>query len=280
MSGRIARRFAALGTEGRGGLVTFLTAGDPEPEISANLIAALPAAGADLIEIGMPFSDPMADGPAIQAASLRALKAGMTLAGTLAVVRDFRAADRATPIILMGYYNPIHRYGPARFLAEAKAAGVDGLIIVDLPPEHDDELCIPALAQEIAFIRLATPTTDDARLPAVLAHTAGFIYYVAVAGITGTKSAATQDVAAAVARVKRHSALPIAVGFGIRTPEQAAAIARVADAAVVGSALVARVAAELDESGKAKPGLVAAVLADVRALAAGVRGAREKAAQS
>lgn len=277
---RIAERFAALAREGRAGFVTYLTCGDPDATTFAELLAGLPAAGADLIEIGIPFSDPMADGPAIQAASLRALKAGMTLAGTLAVVRDFRAADRATPIILMGYYNPIHRYGPARFLAEAKAAGVDGLIIVDLPPEHDDELCIPALAQEIAFIRLATPTTDDARLPAVLAHTAGFIYYVAVAGITGTKSAATQDVAAAVARVKRHSALPIAVGFGIRTPEQAAAIARVADAAVVGSALVARVAAELDESGKAKPGLVAAVLADVRALAAGVRGAREKAAQS
>ena len=277
---RIAERFAALAREGRAGLVTYLTCGDPDAATFAEILAGLPAAGADLIEIGIPFSDPMADGPAIQAASLRALKAGMTLAGTLAVVRDFRAADRATPIILMGYYNPIHRYGPARFLADAKAAGVDGLIIVDLPPEHDDELCLPALAQGIACIRLATPTTDDARLPTVLAHTAGFIYYVAIAGITGTKSAATQDVAAAVARVKRHSQLPVAVGFGIRTPEQAAAIARVADAAVVGSALVARVAAELDESGKAKPGLVAAVLADVRALAAGVRGAREKAAQS
>ena len=277
---RIAERFAALAREERAGLVTYLTCGDPDAATFAKILAGLPAAGADLIEIGIPFSDPMADGPAIQAASLRALQSGMTLAGTLAIVRDFRAADRVTPIILMGYYNPIHRYGAARFLADAKAAGVDGLIVVDLPPEHDDELCIPALAEGIAFIRLATPTTDDARLPAVLARTAGFIYYVAIAGITGTRSAATPDVAAAVARVKRHSELPVAVGFGIRTPQQAAAIARVADAAVVGSALVARVAAELDETGKPKPGLVAAVLADVRALGEGVRGAREKAAQS
>jgi tryptophan synthase alpha chain len=279
MESRIARRFAALKAEGRAGLVTYFTCGDPDRATSERLVAALPAAGADLIEIGMPFSDPMADGPVIQAAGLRALKAGMTLAGTLAVVRAFRVRDEATPIVLMGYYNPIYRYGVPRFLADAKAAGVDGLIIVDLPPEHDDELCLPALAAGIDFIRLATPTTDDQRLPAVLAHTAGFIYYVSVAGITGTKSAAAESVAAAVARLHRHSALPVAVGFGIRTPDQAAAVARVADAAVVGSALVQCVAAHLDAHGKAKPGLTEAVLAQVRALSDGVRGARSSGAR-
>jgi tryptophan synthase alpha chain len=272
--GRIARRFAALQAAGRAGLVTYLTCGDPDPATFARLLAGLPEAGADLVEVGMPFSDPMADGPAIQAAGLRALKQGMTLGGTLDIVRGFRNGDPDTPIVLMGYYNPLHRYGVARFLADAQAAGVDGIIIVDLPPEHDDELCLPALAAGLDFIRLATPTTDDRRLPAVLAHTAGFIYYVAVAGITGTKSADAEDVGAAVARLKRHSTLPVAVGFGIRTPEQAAAVARVADAAVVGSALVQRVAANLDEAGNPKPGLVEAVLADVRALAAGVRAAR------
>jgi tryptophan synthase alpha chain len=279
MESRIARRFAALKAEGRAGLVTYFTCGDPDRATSERLVAALPAAGADLIEIGMPFSDPMADGPVIQAAGLRALKAGMTLAGTLAVVRAFRVRDEATPIVLMGYYNPIYRYGVPRFLADAKAAGVDGLIIVDLPPEHDDELCLPALTAGIDFIRLATPTTDDQRLPAVLAHTAGFIYYVSVAGITGTKSAAAESVAAAVARLHRHSALPVAVGFGIRTPDQAAAVARVADAAVVGSALVQCVAAHLDAHGKAKPGLTEAVLAQVRALSDGVRGARSSGAR-
>ncbi len=278
--GRIARRFAALASAERAGLVTYLTCGDPDGATFARLLAALPAAGADLIEVGMPFSDPMADGPAIQAAGLRALKAGMTLARTLGIIRDFRAREQATPIVLMGYYNPIYRYGVDRFLADARAAGVDGLIVVDLPPEHDDELCLPALAAGLDFVRLATPTTDDRRLPAVLAHTAGFIYYVSIAGITGTKSADADAVASAVARLRRHSRLPVAVGFGIRTPQQAAAVARVADAAVVGSALVERVAAHLDGAGKATPGLVAAVLDDVKALAAGVRGARRAAAQA
>jgi len=278
--GRIARRFAALAAAERAGLVAYLTCGDPDSGIFARLLAGLPEAGADLIEVGMPFSDPMADGPAIQAAGLRALKAGMTLARTLGIIRDFRARDQMTPIVLMGYYNPIYRYGVDRFLADARTAGVDGLIIVDLPPEHDDELCLPALEAGLDFIRLATPTTDDKRLPAVLAHTAGFIYYVSIAGITGTKSADADAVAGAVARLRRHSPLPVAVGFGIRTPQQAAAVARVADAAVVGSALVERVAAHLDGAGKAAPGLVAAVLDDVKALAAGVRGARRAAAQA
>ena len=274
MSGRIERRFAELKAAGRAGLVTYLTCGDPDAASFARLLAELPAGGADLIEIGMPFSDPMADGPSIQAAGLRALKAGMTLKETLAIVRRFRAGDTATPIVLMGYYNPIFIYGAARFLDDAKAAGVDGLIVVDLPPEHDEELCLPALAAGIDFIRLATPTTDDRRLPAVLKHTAGFIYYVSVAGVTGTKSADAAGIAAAVARLKRQSRLPVAVGFGIRTPEQAAAVARIADAAVVGSALVDEVAAHLDAAGAATPDMVTAVLGRVRALAAGVRAAR------
>jgi tryptophan synthase alpha chain len=273
---RIARRFEELKRAGRAGLVTYLTCGDPDAESFARILAGLPAAGADLIEIGMPFSDPMADGPTIQAAGLRALKAGMTLTGVLAIVRGFRGKDDATPIVLMGYYNPIYRYGVAPFLADAKTAGVDGLIVVDLPPEHDDELCLPAQKAGIDFIRLATPTTDDKRLPKVLANTAGFIYYVSIAGITGTKSAATEAVTAAVARLKRHTSLPIAVGFGIRTPAQAQEIARIADAAVVGSALVERVAASLGRDGKAQPDLIAAVLGDVRALAQGVRSARQK----
>jgi len=271
---RIAARFAALRREGRAGLVTYLTCGDPDAATFAALLAALPGAGADLIEIGMPFSDPMADGPAIQAASLRALRAGMTLARTLAIVRDFRARDDATPVVLMGYYNPIYRFGVPRFLAAAIDSGVDGLIVVDLPPEHDDELCLPAGAAGLAFIRLATPTTDDARARIVLRHAAGFIYYVAIAGITGTKSAVIANVAKAVARLKRASTLPVAVGFGIRTPAQAAEVARVADAAVVGSALVERVAAALDADGRATPGLAASVLAEVRALSDGVRRAR------
>ncbi len=274
MSGRIGRRFAELKAAGRAGLVTYLTCGDPDAASFARLLAELPAGGADLIEIGMPFSDPMADGPSIQAAGLRALKAGMTLKETLAIVRRFRAGDTATPIVLMGYYNPIFIYGAARFLDDAKAAGVDGLIVVDLPPEHDEELCLPALAAGIDFIRLATPTTDDRRLPTVLKHTAGFIYYVSVAGVTGTKSADAAGIAAAVARLKRQSRLPVAVGFGIRTPEQAAAVARIADAAVVGSALVDEVAAHLDAAGAATPDMVTAVLGRVRALAAGVRAAR------
>ena len=273
--GRIERRFARLAEEGRAGLVTFVTAGDPDAATAARILAGLPAAGADVIELGMPFTDPMADGPSIQAAGLRALKAGQTLAGTLDLVRGFRHADDATPIVLMGYFNPIFSHGVDRFLADAKAAGVDGLIVVDLPPEEDGELCLPALAAGVRFVRLATPTTDDRRLPKVLTNTAGFVYYVSIAGITGAGSAKDADVAAAVARLKRHTDLPVAVGFGIKTPDQAAAVARVADAAVVGSAIVDRVAACLDADGRAGPGLVEDVLGFVRALAEGVRAARK-----
>ena len=274
--GRIARRFAALAREGRGGLVTFITAGDPDAKTSAKILCGLSGAGADLIELGMPFSDPMADGPAIQAASLRALRSGMTLKKTLAMVKDFRKRDADTPIVLMGYYNPIYIYGAPKFLADARAAGVDGLIVVDLPPEHDDELCLPAMQAGVNFIRLATPTTDDKRLPAVLNNTNGFVYYVSIMGITGTRAVSTDHVRQAVTRLKRHTKLPIAVGFGIRTPQQAAEVARVADAAVVGSALVQTLAGNLDKKGKAKPGLALAVLKQVAALAKGVRGARSK----
>jgi len=274
---RIEQRFAALKGAGRAGLVTYLTCGDPDLDSFARILDGLPQAGADLIEIGMPFSDPMADGPAIQAAGLRALKAGTTLRAVLGSVRAFRAKDDATPIILMGYYNPIYRYGVPRFLEDAKASGVDGLIIVDLPPEHDDELCLPAQRAGIDFIRLATPTTDDRRLPKVLANGSGFLYYVSIAGITGTASAAAQSVAAAVTRLKRHTALPVAVGFGIRTPAQAREVARIADAAVVGSALVERIAASLDGAGKATPALAQSVLSAVRDLARGVREARAEA---
>jgi tryptophan synthase alpha chain len=273
-TGRIARRFAALKAEGRAGLVTFITAGDPDHETCRAVLDGLPAAGADLIELGMPFTDPMADGPAIQAAGLRALKAGAKTRRTLELVADFRAKDQDTPVILMGYYNPIYSYGVERFLTDAKAAGVDGLIVVDLPPEEDEELCLPALKAGVNFVRLATPTSDDARLPAVLKNTSGFVYYVSVAGITGAASASDAAVAEAVARLKRHTDLPVAVGFGIKTPEQAAAVARVADAAVVGSAIVSRLAANLGDDGVPRPGLVADVLGFVRELAAGVRGAR------
>ncbi|MFM9842923.1 MAG: tryptophan synthase subunit alpha [Dongiaceae bacterium] len=275
-TGRIAKRFARLKQEGRGGLVTFVTAGDPDFDTSLEILQGLPAAGADVIELGMPFSDPMADGPAIQASSLRALNSGMTLKKTLELARRFRAGEAETPLIMMGYYNPIYQYGVDRFLAHFKAAGGDGLIIVDLPPEEDDELCLPALKAGVNFIRLATPTTDDKRLPKVLSNTSGFVYYVSIMGITGTRSAAEGDVSAAVQRLKRHTDLPVAVGFGIRTPEQAAAVARVADAAVVGSALVGRVADGLDGVGKAKPGLAADMLKLVRELAEGVRGARKR----
>ncbi len=282
MSGtRIARRFAALKAEGRAGLITYLSCGDPDAETFARLLAGLPKAGADIIEIGVPFSDPMADGPAIQAAGLRALNAGMTLRKTLAIVREFRRGDADTPIILMGYDNPIYRYGAEKFCVDAKAAGVDGLITVDLPPEEDEELHAPARAAGIDLVSLTAPTSDDKRLPVVLRRATGFIYHVSIAGITGTKSASIADVAKAVARIRRHTPLPVAVGFGIKTPEQAADVARVADAAVVGTALVQRVASCLDEKNRAKPGLVEAVLADVAALARGVRGARQaKAAAS
>jgi len=267
---RIERRFAALKAEGRAGLVAFVTAGDPDYQTSLDLVRALPGAGADVIELGMPFTDPMADGPAIQASSLRALAQGMSLPKTLQLVRDFRAGDSDTPIVLMGYYNPVYSYGVGAFLKAAKEAGVDGLIVVDLPPEEDSELCLPALQAGLNFIRLATPTTDDKRLPAVLRNTSGFVYYVSIAGITGTRSAATTDIATAVARLKRHTSLPVAVGFGIKTADQAAAVARDADAAVVGSALVQKIADNLTDASAAKE----AVLALVRDLAAGVRRAR------
>jgi tryptophan synthase alpha chain len=271
---RIERRFAALKSANRGGLVTFITAGDPNYALSADLLRQLPAAGADAIELGMPFTDPMADGPAIQASSLRALKSGMTLKKTLKLVAEFRNGDADTPVILMGYYNPIYSYGVPAFLKDAKEAGVDGMIVVDLPPEEDEELCLPALKAGLNFIRLATPTTDDKRLPTVLRNTSGFVYYVSIAGITGTRSAAHADVSAAVARLKRHTDLPVAVGFGIKTAEQAAEIAKVADAAVVGSALVSCIGAQVGADGAASPQAVSDTLALVRALSAGVRRAR------
>ena len=271
---RIDRRFAELKKEGRAALVTFLTAGDPDPETSLAILRALPAAGADVIELGMPFTDPMADGPAIQLSSQRALKAGQTLAKTLAMVRAFRASDGATPIVLMGYYNPIYIYGVDRFLADAGSAGVDGLVVVDLPPEEDEELCLPALKAGLNFIRLATPTTDDRRLPAVLANTSGFVYYVSITGITGAAAPDAEKVAPAVFRIKRHTALPVAVGFGVRTAEQAAAIAAGADGVVVGSALVSALKASLDADDKATARTVTVVVNLVAELARGVRGAK------
>jgi tryptophan synthase alpha chain len=277
MTTRIDTRFAELKREGRAAFVTFLMAGDPDLQTSLAIIKALPRAGADIIEIGMPFTDPMADGPAIQASGLRALKAGTTLKKTLALVSDFRKTDDTTPIILMGYYNPVYIYGVDKFLADAKSAGVDGLILVDMPAEEDDELCIPALKAGLNFIRLATPTTDDRRLPAVLANTSGFVYYVSITGITGAGSADTGAVAAAVGRIKRHTSLPVCVGFGIRTPDQARAIAACADGAVVGTALVDALGKSLDAEGRATAKTVSAVADLVAALAQGVRGARQAA---
>ena len=279
MTTRIDRRFAQLKTEGRAALVTFLTAGDPDPETSLALLRAIPAAGADVVELGMPFTDPMADGPAIQMSSQRALKAGQTLKKTLAMVRAFRQADDATPLVLMGYYNPIYIYGVDRFLRDAKSAGVDGLIVVDLPPEEDEELCLPALKAGLNFIRLATPTTDDKRLPAVLANTSGFVYYVSITGITGAATPDPAKVAAAVARIKRHTKLPVAVGFGVRTAEQAAVIAAGADGVVVGSALVNALKASLDGDDKVTAKTVTVVVNLVAELARGVRGARRVAAE-
>jgi tryptophan synthase alpha chain len=277
MTRRLDARFAELKKEGRSAFVTFLMAGDPDPATSLEIINALPKAGADLIEIGMPFTDPMADGPSIQAAGLRALKAGMTLKKTLEMVRAFRKDDAATPLVLMGYYNPIYIYGVDKFLADAKSDGVDGLIIVDLPPEEDTELCLPAMKAGLNFIRLATPTTDDKRLPAVLANTSGFVYYVSITGITGSAGADSTAVGEAVARIKRHTELPVCVGFGIRTPQAAQDIARHADGAVVGSALVDALRASLDAQGRATARTVAAVADLVASLAQGVRGAKQAA---
>jgi tryptophan synthase alpha chain len=278
-STRIDRRFAALKKEGRPALVTFVTAGDPDHDTSLAIIKALPKAGADLIEIGMPFSDPMADGPAVQASGQRALKSGQTLKRTLAMVGQFRATEPDTPIILMGYYNPIYSYGNERFLNDAKAIGVDGLIIVDLPPEADDELCVPALKIGLNFIRLATPTTDDKRLPAVLKNTSGFVYYVSILGITGMASPDAAKVAKAVERIKRHTMLPVAVGFGVKTAEQARAIGAAADGVVVGSAIVSAVKDSLDAEGRATKKTVSAVTDLVAKLADGVRAARVEAAE-
>ena len=271
--GRIEKRFAALKAEGRGALITFVTAGDPDQKTAREIVLGLPAAGADIIELGMPFSDPMADGPSVQASSLRALKAGATLANTLELVSAFRAEDQSTPIILMGYYNPIYIYGVDAFLTDAKAAGIDGLIIVDLPPEEDSELCKPAIDAGIRWIRLATPTTDDKRLPKVLNNASGFIYYVSILGVTGSASTSEDATRKAVMRLKSHTDLPVAVGFGIKTPEMAATIAKSADAAVVGSAIVDRVLEGLDADGKLGPDTACNVLSFVSELAAGVRGA-------
>jgi tryptophan synthase alpha chain len=271
---RIDRRFAALKAEGRAALVTFIMTGDPDYDTSLAIVKALPKAGADVIELGMPFTDPMADGPAIQAAGLRALRGGQTLIKTLKLVREFRTGDNDTPIVLMGYYNPIYIYGVDKFLIDALAAGVDGLIVVDLPPEEDEELCIPALKAGLNFIRLATPTTDDKRLPAVLNNTSGFVYYVSITGITGAAAPDAGKVSLAVDRIKRHTKLPVAVGFGVRSAEQACAIAENADGVVVGSAIVDALRGSLDKAGKAGPGTVKAVSDLVSALAEGVKSAR------
>jgi tryptophan synthase alpha chain len=276
MTTRIDRRFAALKKEGRAALVAYLTAGDPDAETSLAIVKALPGAGADLIELGMPFTDPMADGPAVQAAGLRALNAGATMVKTLSLVRAFRNGDDATPIVLMGYYNPIYIYGVEKFLADAKSSGVDGLIIVDLPPEEDEELCLPALKAGLNFIRLATPTTDDKRLAAVLKNTSGFVYYVSITGITGAATPEPSKVAEAVTRIKRHTQLPVAVGFGVKTAEHARAIAEGADGVVVGSVLVEAVRKSLDEPGKSTPATVTAVTDLVKQLAGGVRSAKKR----
>ena len=277
MTTRIDQRFADLKREGRAALVTFTMAGDPDTKTSLEILKALPKAGADVLEIGMPFTDPMADGPAVQAAGLRALQAGQNMIKTLAMIRAFRKGDDATPIVLMGYFNPIYIYGVTKFLADAKSAGVDGLIVVDLPPEEDEELCLPALKAGLNFIRLATPTTDDRRLPAVLANTSGFVYYVSITGITGSAAPDADKVRTAVARIKRHTQLPVAVGFGIRTAKQAQAIAPGAEGVVVGSALVNAVRDSLDKKGKATSRTVKAVAGLVSELASGVRRAKRKA---
>lgn len=271
MTTRIDRRFAALKEEGRAALVTFVTAGDPDYDTALKIVKGLPKAGADVIEIGMPFTDPMADGPAIQAAGLRALHAGQTMKRTLKLVKEFRKDDGDTPIVLMGYYNPIYVYGVPKFLKDAKAAGVDGLIVVDLPPEEDHELCLPAMEADLNFIRLATPTTDDERAPKVFKHTSGFVYYVSVLGITGTKAPDLKSVKSNVNRLRKHTKLPICVGFGVKTAEQARAIARDADGVVVGSALVSAIEASLTKAGKPTSKTAKAVHALVADIARGVR---------
>ena len=271
MTTRIDRRFAALKEEGRVALVAFVTAGDPDYETSLKIIKGLPAAGADVIEFGMPFTDPMADGPAIQAAGLRALQGGQTMKKTLAMVAAFRKGDANTPVVLMGYYNPIYVYGVDKFLKDAKAAGADGLIVVDLPPEEDDELCLPAMNADLNFIRLATPTTDDKRAPKVFKNTSGFVYYVSVLGITGTKAPDLKSVKANVNRLRKHTSLPIAVGFGVKTAKQARAIAEDADGVVVGSALVSAVKDSLTKAGKPTAKTVKAVHALVADIASGLR---------
>jgi tryptophan synthase alpha chain len=268
---RIERRFAMLKAGGRTALVTFVTAGDPDYDTSLKIISGLPGAGADVIEIGMPFSDPMADGPPIQASGLRALKGGQNMKKTLQLVRDFRKTDGETPIVLMGYYNPIYVYGNERFLDDAVAAGVDGLIVVDVPPEADDELCVPAIARGLNFIRLATPTTDDRRLPAVLTNTSGFVYYVSITGITGAGSAVATDVGRQVARIKKSTDLPIAIGFGVKTPAQAKELASHGDGVVVGSALVNKIAESLDNEGKATGATVSGVLQLVEGLSGALK---------
>jgi len=268
---RIDRRFAALKKAGRKALVVFVTAGDPDLETSRKILAELPAAGADIIELGMPFSDPMADGPSIQASSLRALKAGHKMRMTLDMVAEFRKYDSDTPIVLMGYYNPIYVYPNERFLDEAVEAGVDGLIVVDVPPEADDELCLPAIERGLNFIRLATPTTDAKRLPAVLANTSGFVYYVSITGITGAAAPDVNDVQKQVGRIKKSTELPVVVGFGVKTGAQAKAIAAGADGVVVGSALVTQIEKSLTSKGKATGKTVTGVLELVQSLARALR---------
>jgi len=274
MTTRIDTRFEKLKTEGRPALVTYFMGGDPDYDTSLKIMQALPRAGSDVIELGMPFSDPMADGPAIQMAGQRALKGGQTLKKTLALARDFRTGDNETPIVLMGYYNPIYVYGVDRFLVDALEAGIDGLIVVDLPPEMDEELCLPALKAGINFIRLATPTTDDKRLPRVLSNTSGFVYYVSMTGITGSAIADTSKVNLAVDRIKSHTRLPVCVGFGVKTAEQARAIGQSADGVVVGTAIVNQIANTLDSKGAATTDTVESVATMVRGLATGVRAAR------
>ena len=266
---RLTRKFAQIASDSRGGLITFLTAGDPTPSISRDLLRRLPAAGADVIELGMPFSDPMADGPAIQAASQRALKSGATLKSTLGMVRDFRLEDSQTPIILMGYFNPIYQYGSQKFVNDAYSSGVDGLIIVDLPPEEDEELCHPALTAGLHWIRLVTPTTDHKRLISVLQNTSGFVYYVSITGITGTRAADPETVKKAITQLREMTDLPLAVGLGIKSPEQVHTVNEFADAAVVGSALVDTIRANLDDSGQPMAELCDNVIEFVQTLASG-----------